>query len=170
MEIIALLEIDRNEEIVNKDEVEYDLKNLSLAKLSQVEKDNIAGQWLVVDEIVEIDNEYLISFHDQKNQNTVIKLPAEYVAENYLVDYTTDDKCPVGIDALIKENGYSIGVVSGCKSIKQAKVQNNLDGYSYEGQLGFKLNDDYFLYYDKKDGFFDISETITDWDRGKRTI
>lgn len=87
-----------------------------------------------------------------------------------MVDYESEDECPLGVDALIKEDGYPIGVITGCDSIKQAKVDNNLDGHKYKGELGIKLNSNNFLVYNQKEEQFKIVKTHTNWDRGKRTI
>jgi len=86
-----------------------------------------------------------------------------------MVDYDSDDQCPLGVDVLIKEDGYPIGVIAGCDSIKQAKVNNNLDGHKYKGYLGIKLNNDYFLTYNNEEEF-KLVKTHMDWDRGKHTI
>ncbi|MGP3779607.1 hypothetical protein ACTWKD_12390 [Halanaerobium saccharolyticum] len=87
-----------------------------------------------------------------------------------MVDYQAEDKCPLDIDVLIKEDGYPIGVIKGCDSIQQAKVDNNLDGHRYKGELGITLNDKYFLTYKKDNEEFKVVKTNVDWDRGKHTI
>ena len=87
-----------------------------------------------------------------------------------MANYEAEDECPLGVDALIKEDGYPIGVVTGCDSIKQAKVDNNLDGHKYKGELGIKLNNDNFLVYKQGDEEFKLVKTHKNWDRGRRTI
>lgn len=170
MKVVALIEIDKKAEIIDEIEVEIDLDEFNLSKLTKIKDKDISGQWVILDELLEIQNDFLISYQNEKEKNTMIKLPPKYVKENYLIDYEPEDECPLGVDLLVTENNYPIGVIAGCDSIKQAKVNNNLDGHRYQGQLGIKLNDDYFLYYDEDEAGFDISKTSKDWDRGKNTI
>lgn len=175
MKIIKLLELDENAQILKEKEMEgqaEEQSELNFDKPSQndLENNNISGQWILLDELLEIDNRYLVYLKNEENEMTWIKLPQKYVEENYLVDYEPEDECPLGIDALIKEDGYPIGVIAGCDSIKQAKVDNNLDGHKYKGELGIKLNSNYFLTFNQKEEVFNIIETNVDWDRGKRTI
>jgi hypothetical protein len=175
MDIIYFLELDKNAEVLR----EKDMLNLSEAQI-EVSSDNypkkedvefnIAGQWLLIDELLEINNKYLTHLKNKDKNMTWIKLPDKYVEENYLVHYESDDECPLGIDVLIKEDNYPISVVSGCDSIKQAKVDNNLDGHKYKGELGIKLNKDYFLTFKEEDEEFKIVNTNVDWDRGERTV
>ncbi|ADO77188.1 hypothetical protein [Halanaerobium praevalens] len=156
MDVINLFELDKKAKVVkldSKEKIEADyFKESNLSQLIQANSEiaNISGQWLILDDVIKIDNQHLIYFKDKKENKTFIKLPNAYVEENYLINYEAEDTCPLGVDVLVKENGYPIGIVSGCKSIKQAKVQNDLDGHSYKGQLGFKLNQYYFLNYDQK--------------------
>lgn len=172
MKIIKFLELDEKAEILKEKEYEtksnIKLKVPSVNHFQEDEKINISGEWLVIDEILKITNKYIVNLLSDKM--TWIKLPEKYVEENYMIDYESDDECPLFVDALIREDGYPIGVITGCSSIKQAKVNNNLDGHKYKGELGIKLNDDYFLLYDKKDERFKLVKTYTDWDRGERTI
>ncbi|TDP80781.1 hypothetical protein C7957_1573 [Halanaerobium saccharolyticum] len=171
MKIIDLLELDENAEVINKKELK-EIKELPAFIISQKQKEKFssAGQWLVLDELLEIDNKYVVYLHDEEKESTWIKLPANYVEEDYMVDYQAEDKCPLGIDVLIKEDGYPIGVIKGCDSIQQAKVDNNLDGHRYKGELGITLNDKYFLTYKKDNEEFKVVKTNVDWDRGKHTI
>ncbi|MGM0500698.1 MAG: hypothetical protein ACQERL_10915 [Bacillota bacterium] len=175
MEIINFIELDEKAEIIKK----KDLKNDSNKQVKVPSDDyfknaeeiiDASGQWLVINELVEIENEYLEHFTNKEEEITWIKLPGKYVEENYMVDYESEDECPLGVDALIKEDGYPIGVITGCDSIKQAKVDNNLDGHKYKGELGIKLNSNNFLVYNQKEEQFKIVKTHTNWDRGKRTI
>ena len=175
MKIIKLLELDKNAHILNEKELKSNSeKKIELSSINypkKTDKDyNISGDWLLLDELLEIDNQYLLSQKDKEQEITWIKLPAKYVEENYLVDYEPADECPLGIDALIKEDGYPIGVITGCDSIQQAKVDNNLDGHKYKGELGIKLNNNYFLTFNQQDEEFKVIKTNVDWDRGKRTI
>jgi len=174
MNIIKLLELDENTQILEEKEIENNSqKKDELKSIKQPTKDgkdfNISGQWLLLDELVEINNQYLLSQKDEKKEITWIRLPDKYVEEDYMVDYDSDDQCPLGVDVLIKEDGYPIGVIAGCDSIKQAKVNNNLDGHKYKGYLGIKLNNDYFLTYNNEEEF-KLVKTHMDWDRGKHTI
>ncbi|MFW6001099.1 MAG: hypothetical protein ACOCQE_01900 [Halanaerobium sp.] len=175
MEIIYLLELDKNAEVLRKKDMlnlsqsQIELSSDNYPKKEDVEF-NIAGQWLLIDELLEVDNNYLTHLKNKDKNMTWIKLPDKYVEENYLVDYESDDECPLGIDVLIKEDNYPISVVSGCDSIKQAKVDNNLDGHKYKGELGIKLNKDYFLTFKEEDEEFKIVNTNVDWDRGERTV
>lgn len=170
VKIIELLELDENAEVLNKKEVESTVKDkMSTGTYSQKDID-FSGQWLVVDEILKITNKEIVYVVDEEKEKTWIKLPEKYVEENYLMDYDSDDECPSGIDVLVKEDGYPIGVITGCKSIKQAKVDNNLDGHRYKGELGLKINEQYFLSYNKDAGEFKLVKTNKDWDRGKHTI
>lgn len=175
MEIIYWLELDENAKVLNKKEV--DMKSQSQIEITsdnypqQDEKDfNISGQWLLLDELLEIENRYLLYQKDKENKMIWIKLPEQYVEENYMVNYSSDDQCPLGIDVLIREDGYPIGVISGCDSIKQAKVDNNLDGHRYKGELGIKLNSNYFLTFKEDSEKFKVVKTNVEWDRGKHTI
>jgi len=171
MKIIDLLELDENAEILNKNDLK-NIKDLPAAIISQKENAEfeVSGQWLILDELLEINNQYLVYFQDENQKNTLIRLPDNYVEEDYMVDYKTEDQCPLGIDVLIKEDGYPIGVIKGCDSIKQAKVDNNLDGHRYKGELGITLNNKYFLSFRKENGEFKVLKTNVDWDRGKHTI
>jgi hypothetical protein len=171
MKIIDVLELDENAEILNKKELENIKKLPAVFKTQKDEKAlKSDGQWLVLGELLEIDNQYLLYLQDKENEFTWIKLPDNYVEEDYMVDYKTEDQCPLGIDVLIKEDGYPIGVIKGCDSIKQAKVDNNLDGHRYKGELGITLNNKYFLSYKKENEEFKVVKTNVDWDRGKHTI
>ncbi|RAK11219.1 hypothetical protein C8C77_103207 [Halanaerobium saccharolyticum] len=175
MKIIDLFELDENAKVLNKKEVNsnsYSQLKLFTEDYKQKEdKDfNISGQWIVLDESVKINNKYLNHLKNEENNLTWIKLPENYVEENYMVNYKVDDRCPLGIDVLIKEDGYPLGVISGCDSIKQAKVDNNLDGHKYKGDLGIKLNNDYFLTFNQENDELKIVKTNVDWDRGRRTI
>jgi len=171
LKIIELLELNEDAEILNKKNLK-NIKELPTAIKSQKNKKDFKsnGQWLVLDEPLEIDNQYLVNFQDEKEGKTWLKLPDNYVEEDYMVDYKADDQCPLGIDVLIREDGYPIGVIKGCDSIKQAKVDNNLDGHRYKGELGITLNNNYFLIYKKENNEFKIVKTSVDWDRGKHTI
>ena len=171
MKIIDVLELDENSEILNKKELK-NIKEIPAVFKSQKDKESFksGGQWLVIGELLEIDNRYLSSLQDKDKEFTWIKLPDNYVEEDYMVDYKTEDQCPLGIDVLIKEDGYPIGVIKGCDSIKQAKVDNNLDGHRYKGELGITLNNKYFLSYRKENEEFKVIKTNVDWDRGKHTI
>lgn len=171
MNIIELLELNENAEILNK----KDLKNIKeLPTVIKSKKDNAdfksSGQWLVLDELLEINNQYLVTLREKEEQRTWIKLPNNYIEEDYMVDYKAEDQCPLGIDVLIREDGYPIGVIKGCDSIQQAKVDNNLDGHKYKGELGITLNNKYFLTYKKENEEFKVVKTNVDWDRGKHTI
>ena len=175
MEIINFIELDEKAEIMKKE----DLKDNSNKQVEVPSDDyfekaediiDASGQWLVIDELVEIDNKYVEHFINKEKEITWIKLPEKYVKENYMINYKSEEECPLGVDALIKEDGYPIGVISGCDSIKQAKVDNNLDGHRYKGELGIKLNSANFLVYNQKNEQFKIVKTHTNWDRGKRTI
>ena len=175
MEIIYLLELDENAQIMTEETLENNSpKQIEISSndypQNKGEELNIAGQWLLVDELLEINNKYIINVKDSAKGITWIKLPDKYVEENYLVNYDPEDECPLGIDVLIKEDGYPISVLTGCDSIKQAKVDNNLDGHKYKGELGIKLNKDYFLTFKEEDEEFKIVNTSVDWDRGKRTV
>ena len=175
MKIIKLLELNENAQLLDEKEMENQSQNqieISSDNYPQKENNdfNISGQWLLLDELLKIDNKYLVYVKNDEIEMTWIKLPEQYVAENYMINYNTDDKCPLGIDVLIKEDGYPIGVVSGCDSIKQAKVNNNLDGHKYKGELGIKLNKNYFLTFKEENEVFKIVKTYVDWDRGKHTI
>ncbi len=171
MKIIDLLELDKNAEILNKRNLK-NIKELPSGFMSQKDKKGFksAGHWLVLGEVLEIENQYLENVKDEKAEYTWIKLPDNYIDEGYMVDYEAEDQCPLGIDVLIKEDGYPIGVIQGCDSIKQAKVDNNLDGHKYKGELGIKLNNKYFLTYKKENEEFKVVKTNVDWDRGKHTI
>ncbi|TDO73386.1 hypothetical protein DFR79_1373 [Halanaerobium saccharolyticum] len=175
MEIIDLFELDENAEVLNKKEVKsntYSQLKLFTEDYKQREDENfnISGQWIVLDESLEINNKYLNYVKYEDKDITWIKLPEKYVEDNYMVNYEADDQCPLGIDVLIKEDGYPLGVITGCDSIKQAKVDNNLDGHNYKGDLGIKLNNDYFLTFNQENEEFKIVKTNVDWDRGRRTI
>lgn len=175
MKIIKLLEMDSDAKILAEKELKSDSqKEIELTTINYPKKEkddfNISGKWLLLDELVEINNQYLLSQKDKENEITWIRLPDKYVAEDYMVDYNTEDQCPLGVDVLIKEDGYPIGVISGCDSIKQAKVDNNLDGHKYKGELGIKLNNNYFLTFKEKTEEFKVVKTNLDWDRGKHTI
>jgi hypothetical protein len=175
MKIINFFELDENNQVLNEKKVES-----SSHKQVEVPSDDyfkkaennfeISGQWLVIDELLNINNKYLNYIKNKEENLTWLKLPAKYVEENYMINYKTEDECPLGVDVLIKEDGYPIGVITGCDSIKQAKVDNNLDGHKYKGDLGIKLNNDYFLTYNQEDEEFRLIKTHTDWDRGKHTI
>ncbi len=175
MEIVYCLELDENAKVVDKEKLASYSKNLrEITSENYPQKEgkefNIAGQWLLVDELMEIDNKYLDHVKNEEKGITWIRLPDKYVEENYLVNYAPEDECPLGIDVLIKEDNYPLGVVTGCDSIKQAKVDNNLDGHKYKGELGIKLNNDYFLTFNEESEEFEIDKTTVDWDRGKRTV
>lgn len=173
MKIIYSAELDNEARILNEKEMDNKLKvDLSSADFPQQKEEeiNISGKWLLIDELLEIDNKYLPFQKNEEKEITWIKLPDKYVEEDYLIHYDSEDECPLGIDVLIKEDGYPIGVVSGCDSIKQAKVDNNLDGHKYKGELGIKLNNKYFLSYKKKREEFVISKTSIDYDRGSHSI
>lgn len=175
MKIINFLELNENAEVLKKWDLESNAKDLVKAAsedfIKKAEKEfNVSGQWLVIDELFEIDNKYLLNFKNKEKEITWIKLPEKYVKEDYLVNYDYHDQCPLEVDVLIREDGYPIGVVSGVNSIKQAKVNNNLDGHKYKGEIGLKLNKDYFLTFDKEKEKFKIIKTHVDWDRGKKTI
>lgn len=175
MNIISFFELDNNCQVLNKKDLEENSqKKIEVPSdnyFKKTERDfDAAGEWLVIDELIEIKNQYLNYIKNEKKQITWIQLPEKYVEEEYMVDYDTDQECPLGIDALIEEDGYPIGVVTGCDSIKQAKVDNNLDGHRYKGLLGIKLNNDYFLSYNKDNREFRLIKTHMDWDRGKHTI
>ena len=116
------------------------------------EPTNIAGEWLVIDELLDIDNNYLTYAQLQDDEITLVKLPEKYVEKDYLIDYETDEECPVGVDVLVRENGFNVDIVPGCAYQGDANVSNHLDGHKYSGYLGFQLNDDYFVTY-KKGGF-----------------
>ncbi|MFN2340714.1 MAG: hypothetical protein ABR547_05535 [Halanaerobium sp.] len=173
MKIIYWLEMDKNAQIVDEKEMESqsEIKISSDNHLQKKgEEADISGQWLLLDELVEINNQYLLSQKDEEKEITWIRLPDKYVEEDYMVDYSAKDQCPLGVDVLIKEDGYPVGVIAGCDSIKQAKVDNNLDGHKYKGELGLKLNNDYFLTFKKESEEFKVVRTNVDWDRGKHTI
>ena len=173
MKIIYWLEMDKNGQILDKKEMQSqsEIKISSDNYLQKKgEESDISGQWLLLDELVEINNKYLLSQKDEENEKTWIRLPDKYVEENYMVDYGAEDQCPLGVDVLIKEDGYPIGVIKGCDSIKQAKVDNNLDGHKYKGILGITLNNNYFLTFNGKDEEFKVVKLNVDWDRGKHTI
>ena len=175
MKIIYWLELDKKSQVLDEKEMETNDQNqIEISEDIYPQKDkndfNISGQWVLLDELLEIDNQYLDYLKNEEKEITWIKLPEQYVEENYMINYDSDDRCPLGIDALIKEDGYPIGVISGCKSIKQAKVDNNLDGHKYKGTLGIKLNNNYFLTYNKENEEFKVIRTNVDWDRGKHTI
>lgn len=175
MKIIKLLEMGKKAQILNKKEMESQSQNqieiTSDNYPQQEDKDfDVSGQWLLLDELIKIDNQYLDYQKDKENKMTWIKLPEQYVAENYMVNYNSDDRCPLGVDVLIKEDGYPIGVITGCDSIKQAKVNNNIDGHKYKGELGIKLNNKYFLTFNQDSEVFKVVKTNVDWDRGKHTI
>jgi hypothetical protein len=171
MKIIDVLKLDENAEILNKKELENIKKLPAVFKTKKDEKAfKSVGQWLVLGELLEIDNQYLLNLKDKENEFTWIKLPDNYVEEDYMVDYEAEDECPLGIDVLIKEDGYPIGVIQGCDSVKQAKVDNNLDGHRYKGELGITLNNKFFLTYKKENEEFKVEKTNVDWDRGKHTI
>ncbi len=175
MEIINLFELDKKAQIVKKKKFEsnpdkqVEVPSNNYFKESEDVID-ISGQWLVIDELVEVKNKYVEHFTNKEEEITWIKLPEKYVKENYMINYKAEDECPLGVDALIKEDGYPIGVVTGCDSIKQAKVDNNLDGHKYKGELGIKLNNDIFLFYNQAKEQFKLVRTHANWDRGKRTI
>lgn len=171
MNIIELLELNENAEILNKEDLKS-IKELPTVIKSKKEQDDFksSGQWLVLDELLEINNQYLVTLQEEEEQRTWIKLPENYIEEDYMVDYKAEDQCPIGIDVLIKEDGYPIGVIKGCDSIQQAKVDNNLDGHKYKGELGITLNNKYFLTYKKENHEFKVVKTNVDWDRGKHTI
>jgi hypothetical protein len=108
---------------------------------------NIAGEWLVVNELIEVDNDYLVYISLESEDITLVQLPGKYVEEDYLIDYDATDECPLGVDVLVREDGFNIKVVPGCDYQAQANVNNHLDGHKYTGYLGFKVNDDYFVTY-----------------------
>ena len=175
MKIIYFLELDENGQILAEKEMGSPSKTqIEVTPDNYPQKNetdfNVSGQWLLLDELLEIDNQHISYFKDQEKEITWFKLPDKYVEEDYMIDYNSDDQCPSGIDVLIKEDGYPIGVVSGCNSIKQAKVNNNLDGHKYKGELGIKLNNQFFLSYQQENKEFKILKTSVDWDRGRRTI
>jgi hypothetical protein len=175
MKIIKKLELDENAQILEEKELKSDSqKEIELTSINYPQKKEknykISGQWLLIDELVEINNQYLLFQNDEENETTWIRLPDKYVAEDYMVDYSPEDQCPLGIDVLIKEDGYPVGVIKGCDSIKQAKVDNNLDGHRYKGELGITINNKYFLTYKKDNEEFKVVKTNVDWDRGKHTI
>lgn len=173
MKIIYSAELDKQANIINEKELDAELK-LDFAAADYPQKTNkdfdISGQWLLIDELLKIDNKYLPFQRNEEKEMTWIKLPDKYVEEDYLVHYDSEDECPLGVDVLIKEDNYPIGVVSGCDSIKQAKVNNNLDGHKYKGVLGIKLNNQYFLCYKEKRKEFVINKTSVDYDRGSHSI
>src|SRR6056297_2928428 len=167
--IIKLLELDENTQILEEKEIENNSqKKGELKSIKPPTKDgkdfNISGQWLLLDELVEINNQYVLSQKDENKEITWIRLPDKYVEEDYMVDYDSDDQCPLGVDVLIKEDGYPLGVIAGCDSIKQAKVDNNLDGHKYRGELGIKLNSNYFLTFKAENEDFKVIKTSVDWD------
>lgn len=171
MKIINLLELNENAEILVKSEGQSEIYIPEELSANYFKNDvNISGQWLVLDEILKVNNENLIYYEEIDKNRTWIKLPDNYVKENYLIDYDIDDTCPPGIDLLVKEDGYPIGVISGCTSIKQAKINNNLDGHKYKGIFGIEINNNYFISYHKESKKFNILKTSKDWDRGKKTI
>ncbi len=175
MKIIKFLELDEKAQILEEKDLKSNFKKEtelgSINYPQKKEKDyKISGEWLLIDELIEIKNQYLVYQKDEENKNTWIRLPDKFVTEDYMVNYSPEDQCPLGIDALIKEDGYPIGVIQGCDSIKQAKVDNNLDGHRYKGELGITLNSQYFLTYKKDNQEFKVVKTNVDWDRGKHTI
>ncbi len=175
MKIIKLLEMDKNAQILDEKDMDDKSQNtIEITSNNYPQKEDgeldISGQWLLLDELLEIDNKYVVDLKNKEKEITWIKLPEQYVAENYMINYDSDDRCPLGIDVLIKEDGYPIGVIAGCDSIKQAKVDNNLDGHKYKGELGIKLNNNYFLTFKKESEEFKVVKTNVDWDRGRRTI
>jgi hypothetical protein len=175
MKIINFFKLDENAEVLEKKEVAVNtnisIKAPSKEFIKKTDKNlEISGSWLVLDELLEIDNKFLVNFKNEEKSITWVRLPDKYVEENYMVDYDAEDQCPLGVDVLIKEDGYPIGVIKGCDSIKQAKVDNNLDGHRYKGELGITLNNKYFLTFKKEDEEFKVVKTNVDWDRGKHTI
>jgi len=174
MKIINFFELDEKANIVKEKKFESNSdKQIEVPSndfFKETEVTDISGQWLVIDELLEVDNIYVDHFVNKETEITWIKLPEKYVKENYMAHYEAEDECPLGVDALIKEDGYPIGVITGCDSIKQAKVDNNLDGHKYKGELGIKLNNDNFLVYKQDDEEFKLVKTHKNWDRGRRTI
>ncbi|MGM0501985.1 MAG: hypothetical protein ACQERJ_05615 [Bacillota bacterium] len=152
MKVIDVVELDENGAVVNDqaEVINYFAGN-DLPEGNYPTEDgepiNIAGEWLLISEPLEVENECLVHVKGINNGNTLVKLPNKYVAEDYLVDYDADEECPLGVDVLIREDGFNVEVVPGCDYRSQANVNNTLDGHQYTGYLGFKLNDDYFITY-----------------------
>lgn len=173
MKIVNFFKLDENAEILEKKEIAANTNNSIKAPSKKFikkadENFEISGYWIVLDDLLEIDNQCLVYFKNEDREITWIRLPDQYVENNYMINYDSDNKCPIGIDVLIKEDGYPIGVISHCNSIKQTNVNNILDGHKYKGELGIKLNNDYFLTYNNEE--FKLNKTHIDWDRGKHTI
>mgnify|MGYP006276005013 FL=1 len=147
--------LDNNEDIDNYFDDGGDLPVGNYVK-EDTKPVNIEGEWLVVNELMDVENDYLTYAQRKSDNKTLIQLPGKYVEEDYLVDYDASDECPLGIDVLVREDGFNVNVVPGCDYKSDANVNNHLDGHKYSGYLGFKLNEDYFVTY-KNDKFQMIS-------------
>lgn len=172
MQIINFLEFNEQSEIIDYKNFDSELYGEDDFK-EIISSNNIAdsfGEWLIIDEVFEVKNKKLKYYNDQKRNTTWNKLPSKYVQEKYLKNYDDNDKCPIEIDVLVRENGYPIGVLSNCKSIKQAKVSNNLDGYKYNAILGIQLDEDYFLNFDSEENNFKLFKIKMNWNRDEQSF
>ena len=153
MNVIEVVELDDKGVAVNNDSevVNYFDDNGDFPDGNYPTEDgkpiNIAGEWLLINDNIEVDNDYLVYAQRSSDGITLVQLPGKYVEEDYLVEYNAKDECPLGVDVLVRENGFNVRVVRGCDYQNQANVNNHLDGHKYSGYLGFKLNDDYFVTY-----------------------
>lgn len=72
MDVINLFELDKKAKVVkldSKEKIEADyFKESNLSQLIQANSEiaNISGQWLILDDVIKIDNQHLIYFKDKK--------------------------------------------------------------------------------------------------------
>ena len=96
MKIIYWLEVDKDSQVVDEKEMESNAQNqIDISEDSYPQKDtndfNISGQWVLLDELLEIDNQYLDYLKNEEKEMTWIKLPEQYVKDNYDPTMQNDD-------------------------------------------------------------------------------